>query len=130
MTLHYYRILYSDDLGTGKESTIGIIAHDGQRAYFRALGVRNRQDIDPSPLCHQTMFRAEDAWAYREWMDWFYDVTDNECVNPAGFEKVMALLQRTGTTLTVEFGGHVAIPAAATALEVLDRLYHELVSPE
>jgi hypothetical protein len=128
MILNYHIIKYVDDLDTGNEWAIGIIANDGNQAYLRLLGATSRSEVDHTPLCYLTGINAENAWAYREWVDFFFDITDNECSNPAGFEKVMNRLQTTGTTITVEHGGSVEIPSDGDHSSILDQLYAKHVT--
>lgn len=121
-----YRILFVDDMGSGNTWNIGVIANDGQKAHLRILGAKSRHDIEHTPLTYLTGIQLE-SWAYREWVCWFYDVAENEGVNPAGLHKVMNRLIANGTTITVEPGESVPVPDGQDPASVVDRLFASLM---
>jgi hypothetical protein len=125
MNLYYYLIKYVNDTDA---RTIGVIAHDGEKCRFRILGVTSRTEVDTTPLSYLLEFPVENSWVYREWVDWFYDVSENECANLTGFEKTMERLYATGTSITVERGISVEVPENMTPDDLIDRLYSEHVA--
>jgi hypothetical protein len=128
LTLSYYIIKYVANHGGGEEYPIGVIANHDQAAYFRALGVKNRTEVDHTPLCYLTGLNAEDAWAYHEWVDWFYDVIENEGTAPDGLDKLMSRLQATGTSITVDTGEPIALSEGQDLVSMVDRLYEKHVN--
>lgn len=128
MSLNYYLIKYMDDIGGKLQHTIGIIAHDGDKCHLRILGAKSRDEVDTAPFSSISELAAENAWAYLEWVDWFYSVSENECVNPAGFEKTMERLQTNGTSIVVELASGLEVPDGVDPASFVDQLYKANVS--
>ena len=127
MKLDYYIIKYIPD-PEGPEWAIGVVANDGEKAYFRLLGVQGRDKVDLAPICRLSGMDPAHASGYNEWVHWFYSVVENEGANPAGFEKVMTRLRKTGTSITVDPGPSVLVPQGQDPAAIVDRLYAETVS--
>src|SRR5574337_1554670 len=120
--LDYYLINYVDDLYSPVERSICIIAHDGVQVHLRLLGAQSRDQVDTAPFAAISENAPANVWVYREWVDWFYDVSENEGVNPAGFHKVMGRLMSNGTSITV-VPGTSEVPDGTEPALLVDQLY-------
>lgn len=125
MNLHYHLIQYQDDPFSAEGRNVAVLAHDGSRAHLRALGMEKYQF---QPVFFRALSRKarDSAWVYREWIEWFRYLINNEGKNPATLQEELHRLTSIGGLVVAGEG----IMEGVDYFEVesaMDQLFQRLV---
>ncbi len=92
MNLHFHVIQYIDDLLSGEGKNIAVLAHDGQRAHLRMLGIENHH-LQTGFFSAISRKAHASAWVYREWVEWFQQLVNEDGRDHDAFISELARLE-------------------------------------
>ncbi|MHC1699344.1 MAG: hypothetical protein AB9919_15010 [Geobacteraceae bacterium] len=128
MRFEYYLIQYIDDPLRNEGRNIGVMAHDGSCAYFRALGdSENPDDVDLSYFESLTEKTRQNGWVYREWLHWFDTLAKNEGIYPDRLSRVLGKLEAQGANFVARYGGVLDVDDEIIPEAMVNELFHTLV---
>ena len=92
MNIRYRLLQFASDPYREEGRNIGLIAYVQDKAYVKALGVDADGQADPAFFRRLLNdFSKQDAWVYREWVNWWQDLVRNE----GSPERINAVLDRS-----------------------------------
>jgi hypothetical protein len=128
MNLQYRLIQYVPDMLRQEGRNIAIIAYDGQRAYFKAIGLMDDGTVDLDYYKTIAPHISEDVWAFGEWINWFQDLIALEGHNPEKLNASLNKLEKTGINIIARQGGEVIESDEEEVSFTIQKLYDELVT--
>jgi len=128
MNFQYSLIQFIENPWRDEGRNIGVIAHDGSRAYLKAIGVREDGATDVGYFGALSDVAQKDSWVYREWINWFEALINEEGKDFNRLNKAFDQLVPEASKLIVRPGGLLEAPEGSSHKEVLEYLFENLVS--
>lgn len=133
MILNYYLIQYVEDPFKNEGKNIGVLAYNDDNAYFKALGVDADGAVDSGDFECLSAYARSNAWVYREWGNWFRELTRIERRRVDGqpfdaLELVLEDLEHNGHNIVTRRGGCVEVSKDEDPSKVINEIFEALVS--
>jgi hypothetical protein len=124
INLRFYVVQYADSL-IAKGRNVAVIASDGWRVYYRALGV-DGNEIKPEYFQSISRKARDSEWVYREWLHWFDSLT--KVHDAKEFNNAIARLKTNQFGLMVASEGVVELTDSPVDIAVtMDNLFRQMV---
>lgn len=119
----YWPIQYVEDPFRGEGRNIGVMICGNGQAVFRCLGDGDAENIDTVPFSHISKSPRENAWIFREWVEWFRKLA----LEPDALQHRFRRLEDDCMPFTVGKEGGLEAPEGETLERAADWLYGRLV---
>jgi hypothetical protein len=128
MSLQYRLIQYVPDMLRQEGRNIALIAYDGQRSYFKAIGLMDDGTIELDYYKTIAPHIASDVWAFGEWINWFQDLIALEGSDIKKLNATLDMLETTGINIIARQGGEVIETEEEEAGSIIQKLYNDLIT--
>jgi|CXWL01.1.fsa_nt_gi hypothetical protein len=124
INLRFYVVQYADSL-IAKGRNVAVIAYDGWRVYYKALGV-DGNEIKPEYFQSISRKARDSEWVYREWLYWFDSLT--KVHDAQEFNDAIIRLKTNRFGLMVDSEGVVELTDSLVDIAVtMDNLFRQMV---
>lgn len=131
MTIQYRSIQLLLDHPLHPATTVAVIAHDGESAYFRAIGVAmNSDDVDLAQYRSIPGVPPEADWVYEEWMGWFNDLITHYGHDATRIFKELDVLQEQSQSFVVNKSGSIAHTEGRSTAECVEEIFQKFVQEQ
>lgn len=126
MTIRYWPIRYVDNPFKGEGRNIGFIACGEGKTFFEYIG---GPDDKLAERYFATLSRKakENAWVFREWIEWFKYLASQYADDPDEMEKQLIKLDDAGAPFIIGKEGQVEVPTDEPKWIWINEIFYMLV---